>query len=195
MNFIEEKVAKDGVVKDGNILIVDSFLNHQIDVDLLNQVGREFRRRFNDCKVTKILTIEASGIGIACMTAQYFGVPVLFAKKSRSLNVTGDKYSAKAYSYTHECENTVYVASRYLSSDDRVLIIDDFLAQGEAVKALCAIVAQAGASVEGIGIVVEKGFQEGGRILRESGFRLESLAVVDSMDAATGRIVFRKQEN
>lgn len=193
MNFLEERIVKDGVVKEGNILKVDSFLNHQIDIKLLNSIGEEFKRRFSGTEVTKILTVEASGIGIACIVAQYFNVPVLFAKKTPSLNVDGDKLASKAYSFTHKVENTIFVSSKYLSSSDKVLIIDDFLAQGSAVLALCDIVGKAGAEVVGVGIAVEKGFQTGGKLIREKGIRLESLAIVESMDASDGTIQFRNQ--
>ena len=191
MNFLEERIERDGVVREGNILKVDSFLNHQIDIQLLNRIGREFLRRFSAKEVTKILTIEASGIGIACVVAQYFDVPVLFAKKSPSANVDDSKISARSYSFTHKCENTVFVSAKYLSPDDKVLIIDDFLAQGSAALALCSIVEQAGATVQGIGIAIEKGFQSGGDQIRSKGYQLESIAIVESMDASTGTITFR----
>ncbi len=192
MNFLEERICKDGVVKEGNVLKVDSFLNHQIDISLLEEMGKEFKRRFAGKEVTKILTIEASGIGIACIVARYFGVPVLFAKKSQSVNVDGDKYQADVESFTHKCTNHVFVSKRYLSKDDKVLIIDDFLARGSALIGLTQIVKQAGATVAGIGIAIEKGFQEGGKIIRDMGIQLESLAIVESMDAKTGKITFRK---
>ncbi len=192
MNFLEERICKDGVVKEGNVLKVDSFLNHQIDISLLEEMGREFKKRFAGKEVTKILTIEASGIGIACIVARYFGVPVLFAKKSQSVNVDGDKYQADVESFTHKCTNHVFVSKRYLSKDDKVLIIDDFLARGSALIGLTQIVKQAGATVAGIGIAIEKGFQEGGKIIRDMGIQLESLAIVESMDAKTGKITFRE---
>ncbi len=192
MNFLEERICKDGVVKEGNVLKVDSFLNHQIDISLLEEMGKEFKRRFAGKEVTKILTIEASGIGIACIVARYFGVPVLFAKKSQSVNVDGDKYQADVESFTHKCTNHVFVSKRYLSKDDKVLIIDDFLARGSALIGLTQIVKQAGATVAGIGIAIEKGFQEGGKIIRDMGIQLESLAIVESMDAKTGKITFRE---
>lgn len=191
MNFLEERIQKDGIVREGNVLKVDSFLNHQIDIALLEQMGAEFKKRFAGKEVTKILTIEASGIGIACIVARYFNVPVLFAKKTQSVNIDGDKYSADVDSFTHKCTNHVFVSKKYLASTDKVLIIDDFLARGSALLGLTEIVKQAGAEVVGIGIAIEKGFQEGGEIIREKGFHLESLAIVDSMDAATGTIKFR----
>jgi xanthine phosphoribosyltransferase len=193
MNFLEERIMKDGIVREGNVLKVDSFLNHQIDISLLEQMGQEFKKRFAGKTVTKILTIEASGIGIACIVARYFGVPVLFAKKTQSVNVDGDKYQADVESFTHKCTNHVFVSKRYLSKDDKVLIIDDFLARGSALIGLTEIVKQAGAEVVGIGIAIEKGFQEGGQLIRSKGFQLESLAIVDSMDAANGTIKFREQ--
>lgn len=191
MNFLEERIIKDGIVREGNVLKVDSFLNHQIDVPLLEQMGAEFKKRFADKKITKILTIEASGIGIACIVARYFNVPVLFAKKTQSVNVDGDKYCADVYSFTHKCTNHVFVSKKYLNKGEKVLIIDDFLANGAALLGLTEIVRQAEAEVMGIGIAIEKGFQDGGKIIREKGFQLESLAIVDAMDAATGKITFR----
>lgn len=193
MNFLEEKILSDGIVKEGNILKVDSFLNHQIDIELMRQIGQEFQRRFEGERITKILTIEASGIAIASVAAMYFDVPVLFAKKTQSVNVDGDKYSAEAFSFTHKCTNKVFVSKKYLSPDDRVLIIDDFLALGSALIALTDIVEQAGATIVGIGIAVEKGFQDGGDIIRKKGYRLESIAIVDQMDAASGTVKFREQ--
>jgi xanthine phosphoribosyltransferase len=193
MNFLEERILKDGIVKEGNVLKVDSFLNHQMDVDLLNEIGKEFHRRFADKKVTKILTIEASGIAIAYAAAQAFGVPLLFAKKSKSVNIDGDMYTAEVESFTHKNKNQIIVSKRFLSADDRVLIVDDFLANGCALMGLISIVKSAGASVEGLGIAIEKGFQNGGRIIRNLGYQLESLAIVESMDAQTGTIEFRAQ--
>lgn len=193
MNFLEERIAKDGVVKEGNILKVDSFLNHQMDIDLFNQMGEEFKRRFDGKPINKILTIEASGIGIACIVANHFHVPVVFAKKSQSLNIDGDVYAAEVESFTHKRKNQVIVSKKFLSPEDHVLIIDDFLANGCALQGLLSIVAQAGGTVEGIGIAVEKGFQQGGRIIRNLGYQLESLAIVESMDAAHGTIQFREQ--
>jgi xanthine phosphoribosyltransferase len=191
MNFLEERIVKDGVIREGNVLKVDSFLNHQIDISLLEQIGAELKRRFAGKKITKILTIEASGIGIACIVARYFNVPVLFAKKTQSINIDGDKYSADVESFTHNCLNHVFVSKKYLQPEDKVLIIDDFLARGAALLGLTEIVRQAGAEVVGIGIAIEKGFQEGGKIIRDKGFQLESIAIVESMDPATGSIKFR----
>lgn len=192
MNFLEERIVKDGIVKEENILKVDSFLNHQMDVTLFQQMGKEFQRRFAEKPINKILTIEASGIGIACIVAACFGVPVVFAKKSKSVNIDGDVYLAEVESFTHKCKNQVIVSKKFLHPEDHVLIIDDFLANGCALQGLISIVQQAGATVEGIGIAIEKGFQQGGRIIRNLGYQLESLAIVDGMDAATGKIVFRE---
>ena len=191
MNFLEERILRDGVVKEGNVLKVDSFLNHQMDVELLDRMGREFYERFKGLPVTKVLTIEASGIAIACFVAKYFGVPVLFAKKSKSVNIDGDMYVAEVESFTHKTKNQVIVSKKFLLKDDHVLIIDDFLANGCALQGLISITKDAGATVEGIGIAVEKGFQMGGRIIRDLGYHLESLAVVNAMDAETGTITFR----
>ena len=194
MNFLEERILKDGIVKPGNVLKVDSFLNHQMDVALLDQMGEEFHRRFADKPITKVLTIEASGIAIACPVARCFNVPVVFAKKSKSVNLDGDLYTAEVESFTHKNKNTVVVSKRFLSADDHVLIVDDFLANGCALQGLISIVEAAGATVEGIGIAVEKGFQIGGRVIRNLGYQLESLAIVESMDAETGTVEFRKQD-
>ena len=193
MNFLEERIMKDGVVKEGNVLKVDSFLNHQMDIHLLNEMGAEFKRRFADKQINKILTIEASGIGIACIAAQHFDVPVVFAKKSQSINLDGDMYVAEVESFTDKCKNHVLVAQKLRCGADLLLLIDDFLANGCALQGLIQIVQSAGATVEGIGIAVEKGFQSGGRMIRNLGFQLESLAIVDGMDAATGEITFREQ--
>ena len=193
MNFLEERILKDGVVKQGNVLKVDSFLNHQMDVGLLDEVGREFHRRFADRPITKILTIEASGIAIAYATAQAFGVPLVFAKKSKSINLDGDMYTAEVESFTHKNKNQIIVSKKFLTPNDRVLIVDDFLANGCALMGLISIVQAAGATVEGLGIAIEKGFQNGGRIIRNLGYRLESLAIVDAMDDATGTVTFRAQ--
>ena len=193
MNCLEARIAKDGVVKEGNVLKVDSFLNHQMDIDLMNEIGKEFYKRFQGKPINKILTIEASGIAIAYAVAQQFHVPLLFAKKSKSINIAGDTYTAEVESFTHKNKNTVLVSKQFLSSDDRVLIIDDFLANGCALQGLISIVDQAGATVEGIGIAVEKGFQMGGQVIRNLGYHLESLAIVESMDHETGKIVFREQ--
>ena len=194
MNFLEERIIKDGIVKEGNVLKVDSFLNHQMDIDLFDQMGAEFRRRFEGKEINKILTIEASGIGIACIVARHFGVPVVFAKKSKSINIEGDMYITQVESFTHKNTNQVIVAKKFLNPEDRVLIIDDFLANGCALQGLISIVRQAGGKVEGIGIAIEKGFQDGGRVIRNLGYQLESLAIVESMDASTGKIVFREQK-
>lgn len=193
MNFLEERIAKDGIVKEGNVLKVDSFLNHQMDIRLFDEMGAEFKRRFADANINKILTIEASGIGIACIAARHFDVPVVFAKKSKSINIDGDMYVAEVESFTHKCKNQVIVSRKFLGPEDHVLIIDDFLANGCALQGLISIVTEAGGTVEGIGIAIEKGFQNGGRIIRNLGYHLESLAIVDSMDAATGSITFREQ--
>ena len=193
MNFLEERILKDGIVKEGNVLKVDSFLNHQMDIELFDQMGAEFKKRFEGKPINKILTIEASGIGIACVVAQHFHVPVVFAKKSKSINIEGEVYVAEVESFTHKCKNQVIVSKKFLNPDDNVLIIDDFLANGCALQGLISIVTSAGANVAGIGIVIEKGFQTGGQIIRNLGYHLESLAIVDEMDAATGNIVFREQ--
>ena len=193
MNFLEERIIKDGIVKEGNVLKVDSFLNHQMDISLFEQMGEEFKRRFADKTINKILTIEASGIGIACVVAKYFNVPVVFAKKSKSINIEGEMYIAEVESFTHKCKNQVIVSKKFLNSDDKVLIIDDFLANGCALQGLISIVNEAGRTVEGIGIAIEKGFQSGGRIIRNLGYQLESLAIVESMDSANGTIQFREQ--
>ena len=193
MNFLEERILKDGIVKEGNVLKVDSFLNHQMDIELFDQMGAEFKKRFEGKPINKILTIEASGIGITCVVAQHFHVPVVFAKKSKSINLEGEMYVAQVESFTHKCQNNVIVAQKFLNPEDHVLIIDDFLANGCALQGLIQIVQSAGATVEGIGIAIEKGFQSGGRIIRNLGFQLESLAIVESMDAETGNVVFREQ--
>ena len=193
MNFLEERIVKDGIVKEGNVLKVDSFLNHQMDVKLLDEIGEEFHRRFKDKKITKVLTIEASGIAIAYAVARCFAVPMVFAKKAKSINIDGDMYTAEVESFTHKNKNNVIVSKRFLNEDDKVLIVDDFLANGCALQGLISITEAAGASVEGIGIVIEKGFQFGGRSIRNLGYRLESLAIIESMDAETKNIVFREQ--
>lgn len=193
MNFLEERILKDGIIKEGNVLKVDSFLNHQMDIDLFNEIGREFKKRFEGKEINKILTIEASGIGIACIAAQHFHVPVVFAKKSQSINLEGEMLVAEVESFTHKCKNNVIVAKKFLNPEDKVLIIDDFLANGCALQGLIQIVQSAGASVEGIGIVIEKGFQSGGRIIRNLGFQLESLAIIEKMDVEDGSVVFRDQ--
>ena len=194
MNFLEQRIVEDGTVKPGYVLKVDSFLNHQMDVQLLDEIGREFKRRFGHKKVTKVLTIESSGIAIALSVAREFGVPMGFAKKSQSLNIDGDTYVAEVESYTHKKTNRVIVAKKFLSPEDHVLIVDDFLANGCALQGLISIVEDAEATVVGCGIAVEKGFQEGGHRIRNLGYHLESLAIVDAMDAQTGTITFRQQE-
>lgn len=191
MKLLEERIREDGVVKEGNVLKVDSFLNHQMDIELFNEMGKEWARLFADRPVTKILTVEASGIGIACVAAQHFHVPVVFAKKTQSLNIDGEVYSTKIQSFTHKRVYDVIVSKKFLKPEDHILIIDDFLANGCALEGLISIVEEAGAVVEGIGIAVEKGFQKGGDLIREKGVRLESLAIVESMDAKTGEITFR----
>lgn len=193
LNFLEERIVKDGIVKEGNVLKVDSFLNHQMDIRLFDQIGEEFKKRFEGTPINKILTIEASGIGIACVAARQFDVPVIFAKKSKSINIEGEVYVAEVESFTHKCKNQVIVSKKFLNPDDNVLIIDDFLANGCALQGLISIVTSAGANVAGIGIVIEKGFQTGGQIIRNLGYHLESLAIVDEMDAATGNIIFREE--
>lgn len=194
MNFLEQRILDDGVVKEGNVLKVDSFLNHQMDVALFDEIAEEFGRRFKDKNINKIVTIESSGIGIAVIAAKYFKVPVVFAKKAKSINIDGEMYTAEVESFTHKCKNQVIVSKKFLSPEDRVLIIDDFLANGCALQGLIQIVRASGAKVEGIGIAIEKGFQAGGRMIRNLGYQLESLAIVESMDAATGNIEFRKQD-
>ena len=193
MNFLEERIAKDGIVKPGNVLKVDSFLNHQMDIGLLEEIGREFKRRFADKYVTKVLTIEASGIGIACFVAKEFGVPMVFAKKSKSINIDGEMYVAEVESFTHKNKNQVIVSKKFLTPEDHLLIIDDFLANGCALQGLISIAESAGATVEGLGIAIEKGFQIGGRVIRNLGYDLQSLAIVDSMDAEKGTVRFREQ--
>ena len=193
MNFLEERILRDGTVKAGNVLKVDSFLNHQMDIHLLDEIGREFKRRFEGEPITKVLTIESSGIAIACSVAREFGVPMVFAKKAKSVNLDGDMYVAEVDSFTHKKTNQVIVAKKFLSADDRVLIVDDFLANGCALQGLISIVDSADAEVIGCGIVIEKGFQEGGDRIRNLGYHLESLAISESMDAETGDICFRAQ--
>ena len=193
MNFLEERIAKDGLVKPGNVLKVDSFLNHQMDIALLDEIGREFKRRFGHKNINKILTIEASGIAIAYPVAREFGVPLVFAKKSKSINIDGDMYIAQVESFTHKNTNQVVVSKKFLSADDHILIIDDFLANGCALQGLISIAESSGATVEGLGIAIEKGFQIGGRVIRNLGYHLESLAIVDGMNDETGEIIFREQ--
>ena len=191
MNFLEERIMKDGVVKEGNILKVDSFLNHQMDVKLFKQMGEEFKRRFADEEITKILTIEASGIGIACVAAEVFDVPVVFAKKTQTKNIAGDVYTTKVESFTHGRVYDIIVSKEFLGKGDKVLLIDDFLANGKALEGLAELVTKSGAELVGAGVVIEKGFQVGGDIIRSKGIHLESLAIVESMDEKTGEVVFR----
>ena len=191
MKLLEERIRKDGIVKEGNILKVDSFLNHQMDISLFIEMGKEWKRLFADKKINKILTIEASGIGIACIVAQQFGVPVVFAKKTQTLNIDGEVYSSRIHSFTHSRDYDVIVSKKFLGEEDHVLIIDDFLANGCALEGLMNMVIDSGATLEGIGIAVEKGFQNGGALIREKNVQLESLAIVESMNAETGEIVFR----
>ena len=195
MNFLEERIAKDGIVKEGNVLKVDSFLNHQMDIALIEEIGREFKRRFADKHITKVMTIEASGIGIAAFVAKEFGVPMVFAKKSKSINIEGDMYVAEVESFTHKNRNQVIVSKKFLNKGDKLLIIDDFLENGCALQGLISIAESAGATIEGLGIVIEKGFQVGGRVIRNLGYQLESLAIVDGMNHETGEIFFREQPN
>ena len=182
MNFLEERITRDGIVKEGNVLKVDSFLNHQMDIELFDQMGEEWARRFKDKKINKILTIEASGIGIACIVAKHFHVPVVFAKKTKSINIEGEMYTAEVESFTHKCKNQVIVAKKFLSEDDHVLIIDDFLANGNAACGCIDLIRQAGAELAGMGFIIEKAFQDGGNVLRERGIRIESLAIIESLD-------------
>ena len=193
MNFLEKRIIKDGIVKPGNVLKVDSFLNHQMDIELMEEIGREFKRRFADKNITKVMTIEASGIGIAAFVAREFKVPLVFAKKSKSINIDGEMYVAEVESFTHKNKNQVIVSKKFLNADDHLLIIDDFLANGCALQGLISIAESADATIEGLGIVIEKGFQVGGRVIRNLGYQLESLAIVDGMNAETGEIIFREQ--
>lgn len=190
MRVLEDRIRRDGIVKSKDVLKVDSFLNHQIDIELLDEMGAEFKRLFADAPINKILTIEASGIGIACIAARHFDVPVVFAKKTQSINIDGDVYTTRIQSFTHGRVFDVIVSKKFIGATDHVLIIDDFLANGCALEGLIDICEHAGATVEGIGIGVEKGFQPGGQRIRERGLHLESLAIVESMDPATGEIVF-----
>ena len=191
MKLLEERIQKDGIVKPGNVLKVDSFINHKMDTELISELGKEWKRLFADKPINKILTIEASGTGIACIAAMHFNVPVVFAKKAKSINLEGEMYTAEVESFTHKRTNQVIVSKKFLSKEDHVLIIDDFLANGCALQGLLQICQAAGATVEGIGIAVEKGFQPGGRMIRNLGYQLESLAIVESMNDETGEIVFR----
>lgn len=191
MELLKQRIQRDGVVKAGNVLKVDSFLNHQIDIELMNEIGKEFARIFSDVKITKILTVEASGIAIAAIVAQYFKVPVVFAKKSQSINLDGSVYSTKIESFTHKRVYDVIVSKKYLSPEDHILVVDDFLANGCAADGLIDIINESKATLEGVGIIIEKGFQDGGKRLRDRGIRVESLAIIDSMDDKTGEIKFR----
>ena len=195
MKLLEERIRKDGILKEGNVLKVDNFLNHQMDIELFNEMGKEWKKLFADKNINKVLTIEASGIGIACIVAQYFNVPVVFAKKAQSINIDGEVYSTKIESFTHKKVYDVIVSKKYIGPEDHVLIIDDFLANGCALQGLIQLVEDAGATVEGIGIAIEKGFQQGGEIIRNKGIKLESLAIVDGMNPETGEIIFREQQN
>ena len=192
MNFLEERIAKDGVIRKGNVLKVDSFLNHQMDVRLIDEIGKEFFNRFKDCGITRILTIEASGIALALAAARYFDVPMVFAKKSKSINIDNDVFVAEVESFTHKCVNRVVVSKSFILEGDKVLVIDDFLANGCALQGLISIVEEAGAEVAGIGIAIEKGFQDGGKKIREMGYKLESLAIVDGMDVGEKTLKFRQ---
>lgn len=192
MKLLEERILKDGLIKEGNVLKVDSFLNHQMDINLFNEMGKEFKRLFADKPINKILTIEASGIGIACVVAQHFGVPVVFAKKAQSINIDGEVYATQIESFTHKKIYNVIVSKKYISPEDHVLIIDDFLANGCAMEGLISIVESAGATVEGIGIAIEKGHQKGGAMIRNRGYQLESLAIIEEMDCEKGTIKFRE---
>ncbi len=194
MNILEERILKDGIVKSGNVLKVDSFLNHQVDITLLEGIAKEFKRRFSNKTITKILTIEASGIGIAAFVAKEFGVPMVFAKKSKSINIDGEMFVAEVESFTHKNKNQVIVSKKFLHEGEHVLIIDDFLANGCALQGLISIVESSGAVVEGCGIVIEKGFQIGGRVIRNLGYQLESLAIIDALDSETGTITLRNQD-
>ncbi len=191
MNFLEERIINDGVVKAGNILKVDSFLNHKIDIELLRNMALEWQKRYNGSKITKILTIEASGIALATMTANLLNVPLVFAKKAKTANISDNLYKATVKSYTHNKTNTIVVEKDYINKDDCVLVIDDFLANGEALTGLFEILHQASSTIVGAGIAIEKGFQDGGKKLREMGYRIESLAIIDKMDASSGKIYFR----
>ena len=193
MKLLEERIKKDGIVKAGNVLKVDSFINHQIDISLMQEIGKEFKRLFEGVEINKILTLEASGIAIAAIVAQYFNVPLVFAKKSQSINLDGSVYATKITSFTHQRVYDVIVSKKYLSPTDKVLVIDDFLANGCAVDGLTEIINESGATLQGVGIIIEKGFQDGGKRLREKGIRVESLAIVDAMNDETGEITFREQ--
>ena len=192
MQLLKDRIQKDGIVREGGVLKVDSFLNHQMDIELFEEIGKEFRRRFAEDEINKILTIEASGIGIACIVAQYFHVPVVFAKKTKTKNIAGDVYTSRVESFTHGRVYDIIVSKDFLGPEDKVLLIDDFLANGKALEGLAQLVQDAGAELVGAGSVIEKGFQRGGDAIREKGIHLESLAIVESMDATTGEITFRE---
>ena len=192
MKLLKDRIRKDGVIKEGNVLKVDSFLNHQMDVELFHEIGLEFKRRFEGEEINKILTIEASGIGIACVVAEVFQVPVVFAKKTQTKNIAGDVYTTKVESFTHGRVYDIIVAKEFLGKGDKVLVIDDFLANGKALEGLTQLIEDSGATLVGAGIVIEKGFQAGGDLIRSKGIHLESLAIVESMDEKTGEIVFRE---
>lgn len=194
MKLLTDRIRKDGVIKPGNVLKVDKFLNHQMDIELFKEIGKEFKNRFSDTEVNKILTIEASGIGIACVAAEYFHVPVVFAKKTKTKNIAGDVYTTKVESFTHGTVYDIIVSKEFLGKEDKVLVIDDFLANGKALDGLTTLIQDSGATLIGAGIVIEKGFQDGGKRIREKGIRLESLAIVESMNAETGKLVFRNEE-
>ncbi len=194
MQVLKDRIRKDGIVKAGNVLKVDSFLNHQMDIKLFQEIGAEFKKRFDGSEINKILTIEASGIGIACVVAQSFDVPVVFAKKTKTKNIAGDVYTSQVESFTHGKVYDIIVSKQFLGAGDKVLLIDDFLANGKALEGLVQLVEASGAEVVGAGIVIEKGFQVGGQILRDKGVRLESLAIVESMDETTGTIEFREDK-
>lgn len=193
MKILKDRIRKDGVVKPGNVLKVDRFLNHQMDIELFQEIGKEFKRRFDGEDINKILTIEASGIGIACIVAEYFHVPVVFAKKTKTKNIAGEVYTTQVESFTHGTVYDIIVSREFLGKEDRVLVIDDFLANGKALDGLTTLIRDSGATLVGAGIVIEKGFQEGGRRIREKGIRVESLAIVDSMNDETGEIIFRDE--
>lgn len=194
MQLLKDRIRRDGKIKSGNVLKVDSFLNHQMDIKLFEEIGKEFKMRFSGCEVNKIVTIEASGIGIACIVAQYFDVPVVFAKKSKTKNIAGDVYTTKVESFTHGRVYDIIVAKEFLGEGDKVLVIDDFLANGKALEGLISIVKDSGAELAGAGIVIEKGFQPGGDTLRGSGIRVESLAIIERMDEITGTVCFRGEQ-
>ena len=193
MNFLQQKILSEGIVKPGYVLKVDSFLNHQLDMELIDRIGKEFPVRFADKPITKVMTIESSGIAIACSVAREFGVPVVVAKKSKSVNIDGDAYVAEVESYTHKRTMQVVVAKKFLNPEDHILLVDDFMANGCAMQGLISIVESAEATVEGLGVVIEKGFQDGGWRMRNLGYRVEALAIIESMNGKTGEITFREE--